>query len=480
MPAFSISRSKPLVAILTALTMGSVAAHAQTAPRSAPTAPAFAACPDSTTVAAEINTPCLAIVDFEDDVAPANRQGILRGAGAVMRFGFGVMNATAAMVPNVDAYWSLALDPAVTRLYPDLPVHAIAPPGSCTPWPECKGSSTEEPAAETLGAGVMRIGADFVWPDHTGAGAVVAILDTGLDSNHADLAGNIGGGANCLGDSAAHACDDSPGSWEDDAGHGTHVGGIVAALQGNDLDVAGVAPGATLYAVKVLDGSGSGYMSNVIAGLEWTALNTPARVVNMSLGGAGRCGDEAAAPIRAAIESVLDAGVSVVVAAGNNRAVEVVDVIPAGCPGVIAVASTSAENGNNKCKRLSGNIRADTASFFTTDGPGVAVSAPGEAREDNNCAMIQPVGILSLAMGGGTTRMYGTSMAAPHVTGVVALMLEANPGLSPAQVNTAIRKSVSLIGEAPLPHPYFATYDDGIYEGVVDARGAVARALAAP
>lgn len=479
MSAFPTNRSIAVVAVLAALMMGSMAAHAQTTPRSAPSAPGFPACPDSTTAAAEIDTPCLAIVDFEDSVAPANRQGILRGAGAVMRFGFGVMNAAAAMVPNLDAYWSLALDPAVTRIYPDLPVHAIAPPNSCTPWPDCKGGSTEDPATlETLGAGVLRIGANLVWTGigtYTGNGTGVAILDTGLDSGHQDLADNIGGGANCLGDSATHNCGN--GSWEDDAGHGTHVGGIVAALH-NDLDVAGVAPDATLYAVKVLDGSGSGYMSNIIAGLQWATGNSAISVVNMSLGGAGNCATDAPT-LQHAIQLAIDAGVTVVVAAGNNREVEIADVIPAGCTGVIAVASTSAEDGKNKCKRLSDNIRADTASFFTTDGPGVAVSAPGEAREDNSCAMLQPVGILSLAMGGGTTRMYGTSMAAPHVAGVVALMLEANPFLSPGQVEAAIRGSATRVGDAPLPHPYISpTYDDGIYEGVIDAPAAVAAAEA--
>lgn len=480
MSAFPTNRSIAVVAVLAALMMGSMAARAQTAPRSAPSAPGFPACPDSTTAAAEIDTPCLAIVDFEDSVAPANRQGILRGAGAVMRFGFGVMNAAAAMVPNLDAYWSLALDPAVTRIYPDLPVHAIAPPGSCTPWPDCKGGSTTDPATlETLGAGLLRIGADLVWNNQTGAGVGVAILDTGLDSDHKDLAYNINvdGGANCLGNDAEHEC--SPGNWEDDAGHGTHVGGIVAALH-NNLDVAGVAPDATLYAVKVLDGSGSGYMSNVIAGLQWAAGNSAISVVNMSLGGSGNCATEAPL-LQDAIQLAIDAGVTVVVAAGNNREVEITDVIPAGCTGVIAVASTSAEDGKNKCKRLADNIRADTASFFTTDGPGVAVSAPGEAREDNSCAMLQPVGILSLAMGGGTTRMYGTSMAAPHVTGVVALMLEANSSLSPAQIEAAIRDSATRVGDAPLPHPYLSpTYDDGIYEGVIDAPAAVAAAKVMP
>jgi len=464
--------------VLLIVAMAGPAAYGQGIPGQAASGPGFAACPDSATTTGEIDTPCLAIVDFNDDVIPANRQGIIRGAGAIMRFGFGVMNAAAAMVPNVDAYWSLALNPSVTRLYPDRPVHAIAP-SKCSPWPACKnGTTSTDPASvETIPEGVARIGADSVWSmGITGAGVHVAVIDTGLDSGHPDLSGNISDGTNCLGDGNPHGCDDA-GSWEDDAGHGTHVGGIIAAVRGNDLDVAGVAPNAKLHAVKVLDSSGSGYESNVIAGIEWAAAHGSIGVANMSLGGTGDCLSDSEAPMRAAIQDALDANISVVVAAGNDSSVEIGSLVPAGCPGVIAVASTTAEDGQNKCKRLSGNIPADTASYFTTDGAGVTVSAPGEAREDNSCAMVQSVGILSLAMGGGTVRMSGTSMAAPHVAGVVALMLQANGALTPASVKSELGSTAALQGTAPLTHPYVSQSFDGVREGIVDAPTAVAAAL---
>ena len=140
-------------------------------------------------------------------------------------------------------------------------------------------------------AGVERINASQVWGHFnsgsccTGKGVEVAVLDTGLDLNHEDLAGNIvAGGVTCLGSSeypSVTSCVEDGGM--DDEGHGTHVGGIIAAMN-NSVDVVGVAPEASLYSVKVLDSTGNGYDSNVIAGLDWVANHTSARVVNMSLG----------------------------------------------------------------------------------------------------------------------------------------------------------------------------------------------------
>lgn len=432
--------------------------------------PGFPACPDSAAPPAEIDTPCLAIVDFDDTVAPGDRAGLVRSAGAVMRFGLRAMNSAAAMVPNEDAWWSLALDPAVTRLWPDLPMHAIAP-DKCSPWPDCKngGGGEEPPPSQTLGEGYLRIGGHLV--AQTGANIGVAIIDTGLDSDHADLAANIAGGANCLAECLVDG-------WEDDNGHGTHVGGIVAALD-NDIDMVGVAPQAKLHAIKVLDATGSGNLSSVIDALELVSSRSDIQVANLSLGAPGDCATDAPV-LQAAIDAATAAGISVVAAAGNDRNVEISGMIPAGCAGVISVASTTATDGRSSCRRLPAGIPADTASFFTTDGPGVTVSAPGEAREDNNCATIQPVGILSLALGGGTTRMYGTSMAAPHVAGVAALMRQANASLSPADAAAILGITADLAGQAPYDHPYVLESLDGVLEGIVDAAVAAAQAAGTP
>jgi subtilisin family serine protease len=130
-------------------------------------------------------------------------------------------------------------------------------------------------------------------------------------------------------------------------------------------------------------------------------------------------------PMRNAVQVLYNAGVTVVVAAGNEAAKEANNMVPARFPEVLTVAATTAVDGTNSCRRFSGVIKADTASYFTTDGTAVAISAPGEDKETiSNGCMISSVGILSAKLGGGTTRMSGTSMASPHVAGVVARILQ--------------------------------------------------------
>jgi subtilisin len=261
----------------------------------------------------------------------------------------------------------------------------------------------------------------------------------------------------------------------DGNGHGTHVGGTVAALD-NFIDVVGVAPEATLYAVRVLNNSGSGSDSTVIAGLGWVVDHANLiDVVNMSLGRPSSNNDSL---MNDAIQAVVDAGVTVVVAAGNDPSSEISDMVPAGHPNVIAVASTTAKSGNNKCRSYSGFIAADTASYFTTDGNGVAISAPGAQKENisRRCSA-QTVGILSLKAGGGTTRMSGTSMASPHVAGVVALILDAAcTALSPGQVRGFITANAELAGDAPIDSPTNGYSFDGVREGIVDADAAAGAA----
>ena len=177
----------------------------------------------------------------------------------------------------------------------------------------------------------------------------------------------------------------------DDNGHGTHVSGIIAA-RNNTIDVVGVAPNATLYAVKVLDRSGSGTDSTVMAGLDWIALNASLvspeiRVVNMSLGRQGSLNDNPA--LRAAVQNLYDSGITVVVSAGNDSGLDVSQEVPATYPEVLAIACSTAVDGGNSGCIFGGVIKADTASYFTTDGKydpatriGVTISAPGVEKED--------------------------------------------------------------------------------------------------
>ena len=258
-------------------------------------------------------------------------------------------------------------------------------------------------------------------------------------------------------------------SCQDGQGHGTHVAGTVAARD-NGTDVLGVAPAAQLYCVKVLDNSGSGSDATLMAGLDWVLSNhnsvVPAiKVINMSLGRPGTVNDNTL--MRELILRLDGVGISVVAAAGNDPLADVSEQIPAAYPEVIAVASTTARIGSNQCRFLGSAIAADTASYFTTDGIGVTVSAPGEEQEDvNRSCFIQSIGILSTRLGGGTTRMSGTSMASPHVAGVAARYYQQDPALAPSEVKFWIAQNASRPDVAPLDSPTSSYTFDGVKEGI--------------
>jgi subtilisin family serine protease len=249
----------------------------------------------------------------------------------------------------------------------------------------------------------------------------------------------------------------------------------VAALN-NKIDVVGVAPNAKLYCVKVLDLLGTGSDASVMAGLDWVFNNhsfvVPAiRVVNMSLGRSGTLDDNPA--LRASVQRLYNLGIVVVVAAGNDSGSEVSQEVPATYPEVFAVGSTTAVNGSNSCVLVQGRILADTASYFTTDGRfdqttkiGVTISVPGEERENIEffCA-VTSVGILSTRLGGGTTRLSGTSMAAPHVAGIVARLMQSGAA-GPENIRGIIRAGAERKGIAPLDSPAAGYTFDGEREGI--------------
>lgn len=374
-----------------------------------------------------------------------------------------VLNGFAANVPP-GRLAALANDPRVASIAVDHRVFAIAKP--------VKPPTEPPPSGQVLPAGVARVGVNLV--PQTGAGVGVAILDTGVDLNHLDLSVSMEW-------SFVSKDFTYTDSAQDDAGHGTHVAGIVAALN-NTRDVVGVAPGATIYAVKVLDNTGSGYDSDIAAGLDAVvadaAVVDPAiRVINMSLGRPASGNDSV---MHDAIKRVVAAGISVVVAAGNDPNAVVSQMVPAGFPEVIAVASTTAKTGTSNNRRYA-PIPADTASYFTTDGAynlqtriGVAISAPGEEQENIQFPSINSLGILSTALRGGTTRMSGTSMAAPHVAGVVALLLQKSSLLTPADVKASILGSGDRAYTAPLNSPTSSYSFDGEREGILYAPNVLA------
>jgi thermitase len=270
--------------------------------------------------------------------------------------------------------------------------------------------------------GLSKIGAPAAWDMTAGSSAVIiAIVDTGIDLTHPDL--------NCAGKLTAArwnfvAGNNSP---NDDNGHGTHVAGIAAACGNNGIGVAGVAWGARLMPVKVLDSSGSGYYSDIADGIIY-AVDNGAKVVNLSLGGTG-----SSSTLSDAIQYAHDHGVLVVVAAGNcaqggSSCDNVSNPImyPAAYPAALAVAAT--DSGDNWAN-------------FSEHRPYVSVAAPG-------------VSIYSTIRGGSYSTLSGTSMATPYVSGLAALLWSFAPSLTVDQVESAIESTADDLG-APGKDDYF-------------------------
>ena len=299
-------------------------------------------------------------------------------------------------------------------------------------------------------------------PDNRNVLGNQVLTDTGIDLGNADLASNIHPDKFVSPGMGTSSC-------QDDNGHGTHVSGIVAAID-NQIGTVGVAPKATLYCVKVLDASGSGSDSDVIAGLDWVLHHAAIRVVNMSLGRPISTNPADDEPMHAAVRKLYDAGVTVVVAAGNDSSKQVKHVVPASFVEAVPVASSTATDGNNSCPWLPGSIKADTASYFTTDGAGVVISAPGEDRENvTGFCYISPVGILSTRRGGGTTRMSGTSMASPHVAGVAARMIQQHVSWRSDDVRAELQRTAQRKSIAPLDSPSSTYTFDNVREGIAKA-----------
>ncbi|MCX5527211.1 S8 family serine peptidase [Streptomyces bobili] len=291
------------------------------------------------------------------------------------------------------------------------------------------------------------------WTTTTGTGVTVAVIDTGYVA-HTDLAANIVGGYDFIADTAVSVDGDGRDSNPADPGdyyaanecgsgipasnsswHGTHVAGTIAAVTNNSKGIAGIAYGAKISPVRVL-GKCGGYDSDIIDAITWASGGTVsgvpantnvAKVINMSLGGDGAC----TSATQSAINAAVSRGTTVAVAAGNEND-NVANHSPGNCNNVISVAATS---------------RTGAKASYSNYGSLVDISAPGGQTSTGTAN-----GILSTLNSGtktASTESYayyqGTSMATPHIAGLVALMKSANSSLTPAQIETAIKSNARAL-----------------------------------
>jgi subtilisin len=359
------------------------------------------------------------LIGFNRQPGPA-QEALVRAAGGRIKYTYRLVPGIAAALPQA-AIDALRRNPNVTTIEPDGLFHKID-------------------AELDNSWGVKRIGAGTL---HTGGNKAlnvpVAIIDTGIDYKHPDLGGCLGAGCKVAGGFDFVNNDADP---LDDEGHGTHVAGTVAGLD-NDVGVVGVAPEAKLYALKVLNSSGSGSFSNIIKALEWVVDNDTIKITNNSYGSSTDPGTL----VKAAFDNAYAAGVLHIAAAGNsgscagkNDSVG----YPAKYSSVVAVAATNS---------------SDTRPCWSSTGSAVEISAPG-------------VSINSTKLGGGYVVYSGTSMASPHVAGAAALVLGTGTPLTNAQLRNILTSTAQDLG---------ATGRDSLYGfGLVNAVAAVAAVPSSP
>jgi serine protease len=328
-------------------------------------------------------------------------------------------------------------------------------------------------------AGHYGVNAPTAWDITTGSASIyAAVIDTGI-LDHADLSGRWVGGYDFITDPTTandgggrDADPHDPGDWvvatdcggtdpSDSSWHGTHVAGTIGAASNNSVGVAGLNWVSKVVPLRVL-GKCGGYTSDIADAMRWSAGLTvsgvpanpyPAKVVNMSLGGAAAC----STTYQDAIDAMNAAGTVLVVAAGNSNT-DASGFTPANCNGVITVAATN---------------RAGSRSYYSNYGSVVEVAAPGgETNVSSTNGILSTLNTGTTSPASDTYAYYqGTSMAAPHVTGVVSLMFSVNPSLTPTQVLNILQSTVTPF---PAGSTCITTYDCG--SGIVNAQAAVAMA----
>ncbi len=364
------------------------------------------------------------IVVFKNNVSDVDgtvdRVSRGRGLGILQRY-HNALKGFAATIPAA-ALPFIEKSPYVAYVAQDQEVQAV-------------GGLVPVKSGETVPTGVRRMGADSLTQVHQASTVSVAVIDTGIDLTNKDL--NAVNGKNCV---------RSTRTANDDNGHGSHVSGTIAA-KNTGSGVVGVAPGTTLYAVKVLNSAGSGSWSQVICGIDWVTANAAKyniKVASMSLGGSGsndgNCGNTNHDPFHQAICRSVAAGVTYVVAAGNS-AVSLDTFVPAAYPEVLTVTAMTDSDGKS-----GGTGGAPACRTSETDDKYASFSNYAVSATANNHTVAAPgVCIYSDWKSGGFNTISGTSMATPHVTGTVALCFGNGgvtgpcAGLTPAQIIQKIR-----------------------------------------
>lgn len=316
------------------------------------------------------------------------------------------------------------------------------------------------------------IRAPAAWDLATGSGVVVAVIDTGIRP-HADLSGQTVAGYDMINDTAVAADGNGrdgdpsdPGDWtaanqcaagdpaSGSSWHGTHVAGTIAARTNNASGIAGIAFNAKVQPIRVL-GKCGGYTSDIADGMIWAsggsvsglpANATPSKVLNLSLGGGGACDTTS----QNAINSARSRGSVVVVAAGNENQ-NASNSSPANCSGVITVAATNRTGGR---------------AYYSNFGAAVTLAAPGgDVRSSSSNGILSTLNAGTQGPGADNYAYYqGTSMAAPHVAGVAALMLSVKPTATPDQIKAALQSSARA----------FPATCSQCGSGILDAAAAVA------
>ena len=286
--------------------------------------------------------------------------------------------------------------PHVVRVEDDLPIKIIY----TEPLFFFRRGTMPPQTKQQVGWGVKRIGGEVYLNVKTRKRLRVAIMDTGIMTKHPDLKGNVASGINITGTGS---------DILDPNGHGTHVAGIIGALN-NEIGIVGVMPEVDLYAVKVFDSRGDGSLSNIIRGLQW-CINQGIKVVNMSFGSATDNDT-----FREVFKAAERAGIIMVAAAGNDQTKHQIQ-YPAVYTETVAVSSLNELN---------------SLSNFSSYGPEIDLIAPGEQ-------------ILSTWNNGSYKTLSGTSMAAPHVSGVILQVLNKWGNMSPAQIKRHLKNTAQRL-----------------------------------